>query len=120
VAARGIDIDHVGLVVNYELPDSAQWLTHRVGRTARMGNAGRALTFVTPDDEQAWVKLSRQGAPALRELDAKRFLEDGTWHYQASTSPAMGTYPRNGAQRPGSARAGIRRGRFGARRPRGR
>jgi superfamily II DNA/RNA helicase len=120
VAARGIDIDHVGLVVNYELPDSAQWLTHRVGRTARMGNAGRALTFVTPDDEQAWVKLSRQGAPALRELDAKRFLEDGSWHYQASTSPATGTYPRNGAQRPGSARAGIRRGRFGARRPRGR
>src|SRR5207245_2422657 len=63
VAARGIDVDNVGLVVNFELPDSAQWLTHRVGRTARMGVAGRALTFVTPEDELAWVKLSRQGAP---------------------------------------------------------
>ena len=42
VAARGIDVDNVGLVVNFELPDSAQWLTHRVGRTARMGVAGRA------------------------------------------------------------------------------
>lgn len=82
VAARGIDVDNVGLVVNFELPDSAQWLTHRVGRTARMGVAGRALTFVTPEDELQWVKLSRQGAPDIRELDAKRFLDDGSWHYQ--------------------------------------
>ena len=47
-----------------------------------MGVAGRALTFVTPEDELAWVKLSRQGAPDIRELDAKRFLDEGSWHYQ--------------------------------------
>jgi superfamily II DNA/RNA helicase len=81
VAARGIDVDSVGLVVNFELPDSAQWLTHRVGRTARMGEAGRALTFVTPEDEQAWDKLSRQGAPEIRELDTRRLVEEGSWHY---------------------------------------
>jgi len=40
VAARGIDVVNVGLVVNFELPDSAQWLTHRVGRTARMDTPG--------------------------------------------------------------------------------
>jgi superfamily II DNA/RNA helicase len=82
VAARGIDVDNVGLVVNFELPDSAHWLTHRVGRTARMGVAGRALTFVTPEDELNWIKLSRQGAPDIRELDSKRFLDDGSWLYQ--------------------------------------
>jgi superfamily II DNA/RNA helicase len=82
VAARGIDVDNVGLVVNFELPDSAHWLTHRVGRTARMGELGRALTFVTPEDEPAWVKLSRQGAPALREIDTKRLLDEGSWHYR--------------------------------------
>ncbi len=82
VAARGIDVDNVGLVVNFELPDSAQWLTHRVGRTARMGELGRALTFVTPEDEPAWVKLSREGAPKIRELDTKRLLDEGSWHYQ--------------------------------------
>jgi superfamily II DNA/RNA helicase len=86
VAARGIDVNHVGLVVNFELPDSAQWLTHRIGRTARMGEAGRALTFVTPEDELAWVKLSRQGAPDLRELDTNRLLEEGTWHYRERSS----------------------------------
>ena len=82
VAARGIDVDNVGLVVNFELPDSAQWLTHRVGRSARMGELGRALTFVTPEDEPAWVKLSREGAPKIRELDTKRLLDEGSWHYQ--------------------------------------
>lgn len=82
VAARGIDVDNVGLVVNFELPDSAHWLTHRVGRTARMGELGRALTFVTPEDEPAWVKLSREGAPRIRELDTKRLLDEGSWHYQ--------------------------------------
>lgn len=81
VAARGIDIDHVGLVINFELPDSPRWLTHRVGRTARMGAAGRALTFVTPDDEAAWAKLSRE-VPLIREIDATRLLDDGSWTFR--------------------------------------
>jgi ATP-dependent RNA helicase DeaD len=81
VAARGIDVARVGLVVNFELPDSPQWLTHRVGRTARMGDAGRALTFVTPEDEQAWLKLSREGGLAIREIDAASFIDDGLWRY---------------------------------------
>jgi len=82
VAARGIDVARVGLVVNFELPDSAHWLTHRVGRTARMGDAGRALTFVTPEDETAWLKLSRQGGLDIREIDAMSFIDDGLWRYK--------------------------------------
>jgi superfamily II DNA/RNA helicase len=96
VAARGIDIDNVGLVVNFELPDSAHWLTHRVGRTARMGDTGRALTFVTPEDEYAWTKLTRQGAFAIREIDAARFIDDGLWHYKDHRPgrPTRGGRPR--------------------------
>ena len=81
VAARGIDVDNVGLVINFELPDSARSLTHRVGRTARMGATGRALTFVTPQDEEAWGRLSRE-APLIRELDSGRLLDDGSWSYR--------------------------------------
>jgi superfamily II DNA/RNA helicase len=97
VAARGIDIDNVGLVVNFELPDSAHWLTHRVGRTARMGDTGRALTFVTPEDEYAWTKLTRQGAFAIREIDAARFIDDGLWHYKDHRpgTPTRGGRPRH-------------------------
>ena len=85
VAARGLDISHVDLVINYDLPDSPQWLTHRVGRTARMGVKGRALTFLTPEDEPAWRMLRRQGAPALPELDVKHLLSEGDWRYVAAS-----------------------------------
>jgi superfamily II DNA/RNA helicase len=85
VAARGLDISHVDLVINYDLPDSPQWLTHRVGRTARMGVKGRALTFLTPEDEVAWRTLRRQGAPALAELDVAHLLAEGDWRYVAAS-----------------------------------
>jgi len=85
VAARGLDISHVDLVVNYELPDSPDWLTHRVGRTARMGAKGRALTFVTPEDDRAWRTLRRQGAPALPEVDVAHLLNGGNWRYVAAS-----------------------------------
>lgn len=79
VAARGIDVVSVGLVINYELPESPQWLTHRVGRTARNGSPGRAITFLTPEDGAQWTKLRRLGAPALPELDAEQLLRTGEW-----------------------------------------
>ncbi|HEX2710678.1 MAG TPA: DEAD/DEAH box helicase [Candidatus Acidoferrales bacterium] len=81
VAARGLDLSHVGLVINYELPDSADALTHRVGRTARNGKTGRALTFITAEDQEKWAKLRRQGAPPLRSVDAAAFARCGDWLY---------------------------------------
>jgi superfamily II DNA/RNA helicase len=51
VAARGIDLSGIGLVVNYDAPSAADDYTHRVGRTARAGAAGRAVTLVTRDQQ---------------------------------------------------------------------
>ena len=51
VAARGIDLSGIGLVVNYDAPNAADDYTHRVGRTARAGAAGRAVTLVTRDQQ---------------------------------------------------------------------
>jgi superfamily II DNA/RNA helicase len=114
VAARGIDIARVGLVVNFELPDSPQWLTHRVGRTARMGDAGRALTFVSPEDELAWRKLSLQGRLAVREIDAASFIDQGLWRYKDQRTdprPATTGVSAHGPQRtrPGRWRSRNRR-----------
>ena len=59
VAARGLDVEGVAQVINYDLPDSEQLFTHRVGRTGRMGRAGEAVTFVTPDEDRKWREIER-------------------------------------------------------------
>ena len=59
VAARGLDVEGIERVVNYELPESPAWFTHRVGRTGRMGRRGEAITFLTPDDGAKWREIER-------------------------------------------------------------
>lgn len=52
VAARGLDVPSIRLVLNYDVPNHLQDYIHRVGRTGRAGNSGTAITFITPDEEQ--------------------------------------------------------------------
>jgi superfamily II DNA/RNA helicase len=110
VASRGLDLSHVALVVNYDLPDSAESMTHRVGRTARNGNAGRAVTFLTHEDHEKWAKLRRQGAPALRTLDSAELSRRGGWLYvedsasEAAAAPAQGRSTGRHRRAPGSHR----------------
>jgi ATP-dependent RNA helicase DeaD len=59
VAARGLDVMHIARVINYELPDTHELFTHRVGRTGRMGNAGRAITLLGPADLPKWHEIER-------------------------------------------------------------
>lgn len=59
VAARGLDVEGIEQVINYELPESAQLFTHRVGRTGRMGRQGEAITFVTPEEGPKWRQIER-------------------------------------------------------------
>jgi ATP-dependent RNA helicase DeaD len=59
VAARGLDVLHIGRVINYELPETHELFTHRVGRTGRMGRAGRAITLLGPADLPKWHEIER-------------------------------------------------------------
>lgn len=52
IAARGIDVHGIELVINYDLPDNTQDYVHRIGRTGRAGGAGKAISFATPDQQR--------------------------------------------------------------------
>lgn len=59
VAARGIDVDNLTHVVNYSLPDNAETYTHRIGRTARAGRTGTAISFVSRSDIRKLFAIER-------------------------------------------------------------
>jgi len=59
VCARGLDIKHIQLVVNYACPNHLEDYVHRVGRTGRAGNKGTAITFITPDECASAADLIR-------------------------------------------------------------
>ena len=70
VAARGLDIEGISQVINYELPESSDLFTHRIGRTGRMGRQGKAITLLVPSDVPKWRRMARNlgQAVALQQL----------------------------------------------------
>jgi ATP-dependent RNA helicase RhlE len=69
IAARGIDVDSVSHVINYDVPAAPEDYVHRVGRTGRAGKSGRAITLVTPVDESSMRAIERlTGQPVERVL----------------------------------------------------
>lgn len=57
VAARGIDIDNITHIINYDLPKESESYVHRIGRTGRVGKAGKAISFITPRDERSLIDI---------------------------------------------------------------
>lgn len=59
IAARGIDVDLVTHVINFDVPATAEDYVHRIGRTGRAGNAGHAITLLTPVDELSMLEIEK-------------------------------------------------------------
>lgn len=74
LAARGIDIQGISHVINYEIPSDLEFFIHRVGRTARAGNKGTAITLFEPSDEDALNRVEKMGIP-FEHKD----LKNGEW-----------------------------------------
>ncbi|HVB76117.1 MAG TPA: DEAD/DEAH box helicase [Ktedonobacteraceae bacterium] len=65
VAARGLDIQGIYQVINFELPESSELFTHRIGRTGRMGQLGKAITLLAPSDLPKWRNMKRSLGQAV-------------------------------------------------------
>ena len=68
IASRGIDVPHIEHVINYDLPQAPEDFVHRIGRTARAGSIGEAVSFVTPNDSKIWKSI---------EITIKRISQKG-------------------------------------------
>lgn len=110
VAARGLDVSHVGQVINVELPESPELLTHRIGRTGRMGRQGQAITLLAPEDITKWRRLQRGFTRPITRAPwrgVQALLDGGTnGHGQtedlSQTVPvAVATPPRDRARQSG-------------------
>jgi len=66
VASRGLDLAEISHVINYDIPEDVDTYIHRVGRTARAGRSGTAITFVSQHDLETFDVLRRQMGPALK------------------------------------------------------
>jgi ATP-dependent RNA helicase DeaD len=70
IAARGLDIEHVTHVINYDVPASSEVYVHRIGRTGRVGRTGRAITFVTPAQRDEIDRIERDVKTSIGEWES--------------------------------------------------
>ena len=96
IAARGIDIDQLPFVINFDLPNIPETYVHRIGRTGRAGNGGIAISFCSKDEEPYWKDIQK-----LIKVDVKTISDHPyPWHYG---SPDAITAKPNNSDRSGGA-----------------
>lgn len=108
VAARGLDVEHIGLVVNVDLPESSDLLTHRIGRTGRMGREGQAITLLGPEDASKWRQLERGLTKRIPRLPWPGGEKAAAGGIDFSNLPAPSAAPRQSAPRAAAPRPASR------------
>lgn len=98
IAARGIDVSQISHVINYDVPDTAEAYTHRIGRTGRMSRLGTAYTLATQDDSQMVRAIERLVGRPLERMNAPRGAAIAAPAARVESRPARAGYPsRRGA-----------------------
>ena len=69
VASRGLHIEDVDIVLNYDVPPRSEFYVHRIGRTGRNDKKGYALTFICPEDEDAFAVIENKFNLSLGEVN---------------------------------------------------
>ena len=94
VFGRGIDIERVNIVINYDLPDSSDQYLHRVGRAGRFGTKGLAVSFVTPskDDSELINNVQRRFEVEIGEMPADIDVSTYSTYGRGLDGPAGAQY----------------------------
>ncbi len=100
VAARGLDVDRITHVINYDIPHDTEAYVHRIGRTGRAGRTGEAIVFVTPRERRMLESIERVSgrpveemrAPSADEVNAHRIETFGQTITQSMGSPRFGQF----------------------------
>ncbi|MDD5547823.1 MAG: DEAD/DEAH box helicase [Candidatus Pacebacteria bacterium] len=118
IAARGIDVKNIELVVNFDLPSTAEDYVHRIGRTARAGESGHAISFARPDearDIRAIERLIKKNIPVskLPELPPARVapMSERSYHERSGRRPFSSNRSRKFPPRRGGSSGFRGRGR---------
>jgi len=105
VAARGLDILHIARVINYDMPDTMELFTHRVGRTGRMGRSGQAITLMTATDLSKLREIERGLGRTLPRIDSMGdSVRAGSTNGTNGHAPAGVATAPNGATAPAGAK----------------
>jgi ATP-dependent RNA helicase RhlE len=100
IAARGLDIDSVSHVINYDVPAAPEDYVHRVGRTGRAGNQGQAISIVAPADELAMRAIERLTGQPVRRMRSESFAASSQAPAISPTkAPARFPAPRSSSSR---------------------
>jgi len=95
IAARGLDIDEIRLVVNYDVPADPDTYVHRIGRTGRAGASGKAVTFITSEDHEEVRDIEKRiGRPVPRQ-DANGRAMEAPKFVEGANKPAKAPRQRN-------------------------
>lgn len=76
VAARGLHIEKVDTVINYDVPRQEEFYVHRIGRSGRVGKKGYSLTFICPEDEDRFAIIEAKYALKIEEIDYSDVIEE--------------------------------------------
>ena len=103
VAARGIDVDNVTHVINYQCPEDDKTYLHRIGRTARAGNTGVAVTFVDWDDLHRWSMINKTLDLGIPEAAETYSSSEHFYTEMQIPASATGRLPKSSRTRQGLA-----------------
>ena len=94
IVARGIDIDDISMVINYDVPHDAEDYVHRIGRTARAAREGSAITFVSDDDIYYFQQIEKFLGKQVDKTPLPEGLGEGP-EYKSAGKPKRGTSAKN-------------------------